>query len=113
MSGGPMLQVLNTLYVTTSGAYIRLDHDTLRVEVERETKLRVPLLHLGGITCFGNVLISSAVLHRCAEDGRAVVLLDGNGRFKARLVGKTSGNVLLRRAQHQASAQPEAAARIA
>jgi hypothetical protein len=33
-----MHQLLNTLYVTTEGAYLRADHDTLRVEVEKETK---------------------------------------------------------------------------
>ena len=41
------MQLLNTLYITTPEAYLRLDNDTLRVEVERETKLRVPLHHLG------------------------------------------------------------------
>jgi CRISPR-associated protein Cas1 len=108
-----MHQVMNTLYVMTPGAYIRLDHDTVKVEVERETRLQAPLLHLGGITCFGNVMLSPAIIHRCAEDGRALVLLDGNGRFKARLVGKTSGNVLLRRAQHIASGDPACSAAIA
>lgn len=108
-----MHQVLNILYVMTPGAYLRLDHDTVKVEVEREVRLQAPLLHLGGITCFGNVMLSPAIMHRCAEDGRALVLLDGNGRFKARLVGKTSGNVLLRRAQHIASSDPASSAGIA
>jgi len=31
-----------------------------------------------------------------------VVILDRNGRFKCRMVGKTSGNVLLRQAQYKA-----------
>ena len=97
-----MEPLLNTLYVTTPGAYLHLDHDTVRVEVERQTQLRVPLLHLGAIMAFGEVLLSPALLERCAEDGRSVVLLDRAGRFKARLEGPTSGNVLLRRAQHVA-----------
>jgi len=42
-------------------------------------------------------------MHRLAEDGIALVLLDANGRFKARLEGATAGNVLLRRAQHATS----------
>ena len=40
------MQLLNTLYVTTPESYIHLDNDTLRVEVEKETRLRVPLHHL-------------------------------------------------------------------
>jgi CRISPR-associated protein Cas1 len=97
-----MHQLLNTLYLTTEGAYLRLDHDTLRVEVERETKLQVPIHHLGGIVCFGDVLVSPAALARCAQDGRFVVFLTRNGRFQARVEGPISGNVLLRCAQHAA-----------
>ena len=108
-----MHQLLNTLYVTTPEAYVRLDHETLRVQVEGETKLQVPLHHLGGLVCFGNVLISPAVLHRCADDGRSVVFMDRNGRFKGRLEGPVSGNVLLRQAQHQAIADPEQTLAIA
>lgn len=97
-----MHQLLNTLYLTTEGAYLHLDHDTLRVEVERETKLQVPIHHLGGIVCFGDVLVSPAALARCAQDGRFVVFLTRNGRFQARVEGPISGNVLLRCAQHAA-----------
>lgn len=99
-----MYHLLNTLYVMTQGTYAHLDHDTVRLEVERETVLRVPLLQLGGIVCFGNTLISPMLMHRCADDGRAVVLLDRNGRFKARVEGSVSGNVLLRQAQYAALA---------
>ena len=35
------MQLLNTLYVTTPESYIHLDNETLRVDVERETRLRV------------------------------------------------------------------------
>ncbi len=108
-----MRQLLNTLYVTTPQAYVRLDHETLRVEVEGTTKLQVPLHHIGGLVCFGNVLVSPAVLHRCADDGRAVSFLDRNGRFKGRLEGPVSGNVLLRKAQHEAVSDPSRALALA
>jgi CRISP-associated protein Cas1 len=95
-----MHQLLNTLYVTTENAYLRLDHETVKVSVEKETKLQVPLHHLGGFVFFGDIMVSPALMRRCGEDGRSLVLLDRNGRFKARLEGPVSGNVLLRRAQH-------------
>ena len=41
-------------------------------------------------------------MHRLASDAITLVLLDDNGRFKARLEGPVSGNVLLRQAQHRA-----------
>lgn len=101
-----MRQLLNTLYVTKPRAYLHLDHDTVRVEVERVLQLQAPLLQLGSIVCFGDIMLSPALMHRCAEDGRSIVLLSGHGRFLARLEGPTSGNVLLRRAQHLALSDP-------
>jgi CRISP-associated protein Cas1 len=100
------MQLLNTLYVTTQDTYLRLDNETLRVEVERETRLRVPLHHLTAVVCFGHVGLSSPLMHKLAESGIALVLLDDNGRFKARLEGAVSGNVLLRQAQFALAATP-------
>ena len=95
------MQLLNTLYLTTPETYLRLDNDTLRVEVDHETRLRVPLHHLSVVVCFGHIGLSAPLMHRLAEGGIALVLLDDNGRFKARLEGAVSGNVLLRQAQFQ------------
>jgi CRISPR-associated protein Cas1 len=97
------MQLLNTLYVTLPESYLRLDNDTLRVvDDAHETRLRVPLHHLQAVVCFGHVGLSAPLMHRLADEGIALVLLDANGRFKARLEGAVSGNVLLRRAQHRA-----------
>jgi len=98
-----MHTIQNTLYVMTPQAYAHLDNATLRIDVEREKKLQVPLHHLSGLVCFGNVMVSPALMHRLADEGKSLVLLDDNGRFKARLEGPVSGNILLRQAQHRAS----------
>ncbi|MCW7540485.1 type I-C CRISPR-associated endonuclease Cas1c [Aquabacterium sp. A7-Y] len=95
------MQLLNTLYVTTPESYLRLDNDTLRVDVERETRLRVPLHHLHAVVCYGHIGISTPLMHRLADEGIALVLLNENGRFKARIEGAVSGNVLLRQAQYR------------
>ena len=55
-------ELLNTLYVTTQGAYVHLDNQTLRVEVDDETRLRVPVHHLGSVVCFGRVSVSPAAM---------------------------------------------------
>ncbi|SES90337.1 CRISPR-associated protein, Cas1 family [Nitrosomonas marina] len=99
-----MYQIFNTLYVMTPKSYVHLENNTLRIDVERVKKLQVPLHHLGTVVCFGNIMISPALMHRCADDGIGLVLLDGNGRFKARLEGGVSGNILLRQAQHRMAA---------
>lgn len=96
-----MKQILNTLYIQTQGAYLRLEKETLKVEIDQELKLQIPLHHLGGIFAFGNVLFSPFLIHKCAEDGRNLVWLSEYGKFKARIASSTTGNVLLRQAQHQ------------
>lgn len=97
-----MIELLNVLYVQMPGAFVRLDHDAVAVDVDGELKLRVPLIRLASIVVFGRVVVSPAIIERCALDGRGVVWLDGRGRFVGRVEGPTRGNVLLRRAQHLA-----------
>ena len=97
-----MNEVLNTLYVQTQGAALRLDHDTVQVRVEKQLRLRVPLLRLEGIVLFGRVAATGPLIQRCAAEGRSLVWMSRFGRFRARVVGPTDGNVLLRRAQHLA-----------
>lgn len=108
-----MRQLLNTLYVTTEPSYLRLDHETVRMEVEGDTRAQVPLHHLGAIVCFGNVLMSPALIGRCAEDGRSIVLMSRSGRFRARVVGPQSGNILLREAQFEQARSEAACTHIA
>lgn len=108
-----MHEFLNTLYVMTQGAMLRLDRDAVKVEVEREMVMRAPLLRLGAIVMVGRVSISPALIQRCAEDGRNLVWLDHRGRFKGRIEGPMRGNVLLRRAQHLALSDRDHTCRLA
>lgn len=95
-------ELLNTLFVMTPDAYVRLDHESLKVEVNGEKRMQVPLHHLGSIMLFGNTMISPQAMQRCAADGRTINFMDFAGRFKARVEGPESGNVLLRLAQYDA-----------
>lgn len=108
-----MKQLLNTLFVFTQGSYLRLEGNTLCVEVEKEKKLQVPLHHLGSIVSIGDVMMTPALIHRCAEDGRTITLLDGIGRFKARIEGAVSGNIILRQSQYRAAFDNGFALRLA
>lgn len=101
-----MLELLNTLYVQTQGVVLSLQSDTVRVTLRREMVARMPLLRLSGIVLFGNVTVTPFLVHRCAQDGRLLAWYTRGGRFRARVEGPTSGNVLLRRAQHQALDDP-------
>ncbi|QSA96035.1 type I-C CRISPR-associated endonuclease Cas1c [Methylococcus sp. EFPC2] len=93
----------NTLYVTTPDAYLRLEGETVCVMIEDEKRLQVPLHHLSAFVLFDHVMLSPALLGRCAQDGRSVVWLNRSGKFSARLEGPVSGNILLRQAQFRAA----------
>lgn len=96
-----MRKLLNTLYVATQGAYLSRKGETVRISVEREEKLRVPVHTLDGIVCFGQVTCSGPVLGLCAEHNVSVSFMSRTGRFLARVQGPISGNVLLRREQYR------------
>jgi CRISPR-associated protein Cas1 len=98
-----MKHLLNTLFVTTQGAYLSKEGQTVLVNIEREVKLRVPIHTLGGIVCFGNVMCSPFLLGLCGDNNVHISFLTENGRFLARVHGPVSGNVLLRRAQYRAA----------
>lgn len=94
-----MKHLLNTLFVTTQGAYLCREGETVCVRVEQETKLRVPIHTLGGIVCFGQVTCSSPLMGLCGERNVLVSFHTEHGKFLGRVQGPVSGNVLLRRAQ--------------
>ncbi|ETD86663.1 type I-C CRISPR-associated endonuclease Cas1c [Rhodobacter capsulatus] len=102
-----MKKLLNTVYVTTEGAALRLEGETLVAEIEGAEKTRVPLHMLASVVVFGPVLLTPALIAACAERGITLALMGRNGRFQARVEGPVSGNVLLRREQYRRADSPE------
>jgi CRISP-associated protein Cas1 len=92
---------LNTLYVTTQGAYLSKDGANVVVSIDGAERARVPIHTLGGLVGFGRVALSPPLLGFCAEAGVAVTFLSEQGKFLARVEGPVSGNVLLRREQYR------------
>ncbi|MDP3045026.1 MAG: CRISPR-associated endonuclease Cas1, partial [Bacillota bacterium] len=108
-----MRHLLNTLYVTTQGAYLCREGETVSVRVERETKLRLPIHTLAGIVCFGQVSCSPPLMQLCGERKVAISFLSEYGKFWARVEGPVSGNVLLRREQYRRADDANSSAAIA
>src|SRR6266699_735070 len=108
-----MRALLNTLYITTQGAYLKKDGETVLVSVEHETRLRVPIHTLCGIVCFGNVGCSPYLMGLCAERQVGLSFLSEHGRFLARVEGETKGSVLLRREQYRMADSDTSATEIA
>ncbi|GHU72579.1 CRISPR-associated endonuclease Cas1 [Spirochaetia bacterium] len=108
-----MRKLLNTLYVSSQGAYLHQEGETVVIEKEKQKVLQIPIHTIGGIVCFGNVLCSPFLLGFCAERDVAVSFLSEHGRFLASVRGPVSGNVLLRRRQYRMADDEEATRRIA
>lgn len=98
-----MRRHLNTVYVTTEGAWLRKDGANLVMEVEGKERGRVPVHMIGSVVCVGRALLSPQLMGFCAREGITICFLDRNGRFLARVEGPVSGNVVLRKEQYRRS----------
>jgi len=108
-----MRRHLNTLFVTTEGAWLHKDGANIVVEVDKAEVGRVPAHLMGGVVCFGRVGVSPPLMGYCAELGIAISFLSEHGRFLARVEGPQSGNVLLRRRQYRIADDADATAVVA
>jgi len=101
-----MRRHLNTIYVTSEGAYCRKDGANIVVEVDKKEKGRAPIHVIGGLVCLGRASVSPSLMNACAEAGVTISFLTEHGRFLARVEGPRTGNVLVRRTQHRTADDP-------
>lgn len=95
-----MKKLLNTLYVTSENSYLGLDGENV-VIYDKEGELgRLPLHNLEEIVSFGYRGTSPALMGACAERNVSLCFLSPQGKFLARVSGKTKGNVILREQQY-------------
>lgn len=108
-----MRRLLNTLFVNQSDVYLSLDGGNVVLLKEEETLGRVPLHNIESIVTFGYTGASPALMGYCAENNISIVFCTRNGRFLARVIGESRGNVTLRKRQYRLSDDEEASAMIA
>lgn len=95
-----MKKLLNTLYVTSENSYLGLEGETVVVYEDRKEIGRLPLHNLEGIVSFGYRGTSPSLMGACAERNVSLCYVTPQGKFLARVTGKTRGNVLLREQQY-------------
>ena len=98
-----MRKLLNTLYVTSENSYLALDGENIVVLDGQEEVGRLPLHNLEGIVSFGYRGTSPALMGACAERNISLCYLTPQGKFLARVSGRTRGNVVLRQQQYDSS----------
>ncbi|MBG9688421.1 type I-C CRISPR-associated endonuclease Cas1c [Bacillus mycoides] len=108
-----MKKLLNTLFITQPDVYLSLDGDNIVLLKDQEKIGRLPLHNLESIVSFGYTGTSPALMGYCAEKNISLVFLTMNGRFLARVIGKSKGNVILRKKQYRISEDEVMSAKIA
>lgn len=108
-----MRKLLNTLYVTQPDTYLSLDGDNVVLLKEQETLGRLPLHNLEAIVSFGYIGASPALMGYCADRNISITFLTQSGRFLARVIGQSRGNVTLRKTQYKISDHESDAVHVA
>ena len=90
-----MRKLLNTLFVTTQGTYLRKEGQAIAVNRDKRTIMRLPLHNLSSIVVFGRVLVSPYLMHFCSENNIFIAFHREDGRFLARVDGPVSGLSLI------------------
>jgi CRISPR-associated protein Cas1 len=96
-----MKKLLNTLYITRQESYVHKERETIVIKNGDEKLAQYPALTIGNIFCFGQISVSPFLMGYCAEKGIGLSFYTEYGKFLARVEGKQTGNVLLRRAQYR------------
>jgi CRISP-associated protein Cas1 len=96
-----MRKLLNTLYITKQDSYLHKERETLVVRHENVKLGQFPILTIGNIFCFGQISVSPFLMGHCCEKGVGLSYYTEYGKFLARVQGKESGNVILRRTQYR------------
>ncbi len=94
-----MRKLLNTLFVLTEDSYLTLDGENVVVHRGEAETARFPLHTLEGVLCFSYPGASPALMGACAAHRIDLAFFTPRGKFLARAVGETRGNVLLRMTQ--------------
>ncbi|AZK46723.1 type I-C CRISPR-associated endonuclease Cas1c [Paenibacillus lentus] len=108
-----MKKLLNTLFITQPDVYLSLDGDNVVLLKEQEKLGRLPLHNLESIVAFGYTGASPAFMGYCADRNISLVFLTMSGRFLARVIGASKGNVVLRKKQYLLSENESLSAKIA
>jgi CRISPR-associated protein Cas1 len=98
-----MRQLLNTLYITRPNAYLSLNGENIVIKEDNQTIGRYPLHNIESIVLFSNLGMSPQLMGKCVDNHISICFLTPNGRFRARVVGRSYGNVLLRKKQYKVS----------
>lgn len=108
-----MKKLLNTLFVTLPDTYLSLDGDNIVIKQEEAILARYPLHNLEAVCTFGYAGVSPGLMGACASRNIDLTFMTRTGRFLARVIGESRGNVVLRKEQYRISDDDQRSALVA
>ncbi len=96
-----MKKLLNTLYITKQESYLHKERETIVIKQGKEKLGQFPAISIANILCFGQISVSPFLMGYCGEQSIGLAFYTEYGKFLARVQGKQTGNVLLRRSQYR------------
>ena len=104
-----MRKLKNTLYITQELCYLFREGENIVAKVEQKEIGRFPIHILENIVCFNYNGVSPGLIRLCNDNGVSLAFISPQGFYQGRFVGKTNGNVLLRRQQYRIADEEEKA----
>lgn len=101
------------LYLVEQGATLRKDSGTFVVSKDREVLQKIPAVKVEQVVIFGNVNLTTPVIHYLLDQGIDCVFCSTTGKYHGRLFSTESRFGLLRQAQFQAISNEETRRTIA
>lgn len=96
-----MRKLKNTLYVMNEYHYLTRDRTNIVIKNEGKEIGRYPIHIFEGIICFNYTGASPSLIKLCNDNNVSIAYVSKSGHFQGRFIGKTNGNVLLRREQYR------------
>ncbi|WP_101772267.1 type I-C CRISPR-associated endonuclease Cas1c [Peptostreptococcus faecalis] len=96
-----MRKLRNTLYITKELCYLFRDGTNVVIKEDNKELGRFPIHVLEDIVCFNYNGASPSLIRLCNENQVGISFVSPQGNFQGRFIGKTNGNVLLRRQQYR------------
>jgi len=100
------------LYLTEQGATLRKDSGTFVVTKNDRVLEKIPGAKVEQVVIFGNINITTPVIHFLLSEGIDCVFCSSTGRYHGRLISTESKFGLLRQAQFQAISNVDTKVRI-
>src|SRR3990172_12535944 len=101
------------LYLTEQGSVLRKEGEQLVVTKEGQVLQKVPAPKVEQVVVFGNVGLTTPVIHHFLQEGTDCVFCSSHGKYHGRLFSTESGFGLLRQRQVEATLDPATRAEIA